>query len=275
LPGNWQFYCQPMVRLRTRARKINQLDFLIAGTQKGGTSALHYHLDQHPQITMAHSEEAHKVDHPRRHFFDDEKRFSGDISYDILHEDVKVKPGSRITGSCTPIYTYWRPAMQRIRDYNPEIKLIILFRNPADRAFSHWNMYRDRKQEDLGFLDAIREEKKRLRAVLPLQLRRHSYLDRGFYSEQIERVFRFFPREQVLIIKFEEFRRHGPEVVNEVFRFLGVAPLDSVKNRQQNRIRYERHMSRQERKYLVDLYRDDIRRVEELLGWDCSDWKQV
>lgn len=260
---------------RRRIKKIERLDFLIAGTQKGGTSALHYHLDQHPQITMAHSEEAHMVDHPRRHFFDDETRFSDEVSYDILHEDVRMKPGSRIVGSCTPIYTYWRPAMKRIRDYHPGIKLIVLLRDPADRAFSHWNMYRDRKQEDLGFLEAIREEKNRLRAFLPLQQRRHSYLDRGFYFEQIERVFQFFPREQVRVIKFEEFRRQTEEVVNDVFRFLGVAPLTTVRNREQNRIRYERRMTSEERQYLVDIYRPDISRLEELLGWDCSDWKQV
>jgi hypothetical protein len=261
---------------RRRTKKIERLDFLIAGTQKGGTSALHYHLDQHPQITMAHSEEAHLVDHPRRHFFDDETRFSsGEVSYDILHEDVRVKPGSRIIGSCTPIYTYWRPAMKRIHDYHPGIKLIILLRNPADRAFSHWNMYRDRKQEDLGFLEAIREEKNRLRAVLPLQQRRHSYLDRGFYFEQIERVFQFFPQEQVRVIKFEEFRRRTEEMVNDVFRFLGVEPLATVRNREQNRIRYDRRMTPEERQFLVDTYRPDVSRLEELLGWDCSDWKQV
>jgi hypothetical protein len=136
-------------------------------------------------------------------------------------------------------------------------------------------MYRDRHQEDLGFLEAIREEKNRLRAVLPLQLRRHSYLDRGFYFEQMERVFRFFPREQVKVIKFEDFRRRTPQVVNDVFRFLGVKPLGNVRNREQNRIRYERRMSQEERQYLVELYRADICRLEALLGWDCSDWKRI
>src|SRR4051794_2675724 len=106
--------------------KIERLDFIIAGTQKGGTSALHYHLDQHPNITMAHSEEAHMIDHPRRHFFDDEERFADHVDYDILHEDIKLKPKSIITGSCTPIYTYWKPAMERIKNYHPGIKLIIL-----------------------------------------------------------------------------------------------------------------------------------------------------
>jgi hypothetical protein len=259
---------------RPKSTRIERLDFIVAGTQKGGTSALHYHLDQHPNITMAHGEEAHMIDHPRRHFFDDEKRFAeGNVNYDILHEGIKAKRRSLVTGSVTPIYTYWKPAMERIRDYHAGIKLIVLLRNPADRAFSHWNMYRERKQEDLGFLEAIAEEPNRMRAAHPFQARRTSYLDRGFYAEQIERVFRYFPREQVQVIKFEEFRKRTGEIVTETFAFLGVPPLATVRNREQNRIPYERKMTDEERRFLYQAYRDDISRLEKLLGWDCSDWK--
>ena len=259
---------------QSRRGKIDRLDFIIAGVQKGGTSALHYHLDQHPQITMAHSEEAHMIDHPRRHFFDDEERFAGKVEYDILHEGIRFKRQSLVTGSCTPIYTYWRPAMERMRDYHPGIKLIILLRNPIDRAFSHWNMYRERKQESLGFLEAIAEEPNRIRAALPLQPRRTSYLDRGFYHEQMERVFRFFPREQVHVVKFDDFRNDTAEVVNKVFAFLGVTALPRIQNRQQNRIAYDRKMTADERHYLQDLYETDIARLEKLLNWDCSAWRQ-
>src|ERR1700731_2390580 len=69
---------------RSKAQRIERLDFIIAGTQKGGTSALHYHLDQHPDVTMAHPEEAHMIDHPRRHFFDDEKRYAADNFVEML-----------------------------------------------------------------------------------------------------------------------------------------------------------------------------------------------
>ena len=260
---------------RPKRKRIERLDFIIAGTQKGGTSALHYHLDQHPNITMAHSEEAHMIDHPRRHFFDDEERFAGEVRYEILNEGIRLKRQSHVVGSCTPIYTYWKPAIERIRDYYPGIKLIILLRNPIDRAFSHWNMYRERNQEALGFLEAIAEEKNRIREALPFQPRRTSYLDRGFYFEQIKRVFTFFPREQVRVIKFEEFRERTPEMANEIFTFLEVKPLTKVKNREQNRIPYERKITPEERKYLYGLYREDVARLEKLLNWDCSDWKEV
>ena len=260
---------------KPKRSKIGRLDFIIAGTQKGGTSALHYHLDQHPNITMAHSEEAHMIEHPRRHFFDDEARFASgqEVSYDILHEDVMLKPKSLLTGSCTPIYTYWKPAMERIHNYHPGIKLIVLLRNPIDRAFSQWNMNWDRQRETLDFLEAVAAEMKEREELPSSQSRRRSYVDRGYYFEQIERVFRFFPRNQVRVIKFEEFRRKTGEVVNDVFRFLGVTPLEKIKNREQNRIVYERRITAKERSYLYDLYKDDIARLERLLSWDCSDWK--
>jgi hypothetical protein len=135
-------------------------------------------------------------------------------------------------------------------------------------------MYRERKQEDLGFLEAIAEEPKRIRAALPFQPRRTSYLDRGFYFEQMERVFRFFPRHQVHVIKFDDFRKNTPDVVNKVFAFLGLRSLSKVKNRQQNRIPYERPITAEERVYLYEAYKADIAQLEQLLSWDCSNWKE-
>jgi hypothetical protein len=253
---------------------ISKLDFIIAGTQKSGTSVLTYYLNQHPAIAMAHKEEAHMIIQPRRHFFDNEKMFASDnINYDLLHHDVPVTAQTLVSGTCTPVYTYWKPAMQRIHDYNPSIKLIILLRNPIDRAFSHWNMQRDRKLDSLDFLDAVKQEENRAREAYPLQLRKFSYVERGFYSEQMERVFRFFPREQVLVIKFDDLRRDYRTVTDRIFTFLGVPPFPRLKNREENIINYARPMTQSERHDLYSMFRDDIAKLEQLLGWDCSDWK--
>lgn len=257
-------------------KKIDRLDFIIAGVQKGGTSALHYFFEQHPNITMAHSEEAHMVKHPHRHFFDDEKRFANPpVDHDFLHRGIRFKRDTLVTGSCTPIYTYWRPAMARIHEYHPGIKLIVLLRNPMDRAFSHWNMERDRKHEALGFMEAVAAEKERIQQALPLQPRATSYVDRGFYAEQMERVFRYFPREQVLVIKFDDFRSKWRETLDAAFRFIGVEPLSGIENKEQNQIQYVRRMTPEERRHLYAIYESDIARLETLLGWDCSDWKSV
>jgi hypothetical protein len=249
---------------------------MIAGTQKSGTSVLNYYLNQHPAIAVAHRKEAHMIDHPRRHFFDNETLFgSGNVSYDILHDDVPVTRKTMVCGSCTPVYTYWKPAMQRIRDYNSSIKLIILLRNPIDRAFSHWNMQRDRNLESLDFLDAVEAEEERARKAYPLQLRKHSYVDRGFYSEQMERVFRLFPREQVLVIKFDDLRKDYRAAVNQAFDFLNVPPLKKLKNREENVINYARRMTQSERETLSSIFEDEIAKLETLLEWDCSDWKPM
>jgi hypothetical protein len=100
-------------------------------------------------------------------------------------------------------------------------------------------------------------------------------VDRGFYAEQIERVFRYFAREQVEVIKFEDFRREPRQTLNAVCNFLGIEPLQTVSNVETGSTPYARKMTGSERQYLVDLYKSDIDRLEKLLGWDCSDWKKV
>ena len=253
-----------------------KLDFIIAGAQKAGTTALADLIESHPKIKMPHKDELHRTIQPARHFFDDEERFAQtDIDYTPLQRGCVRKRKSTLLGSCTPIYIYWRTAMERIWNYNSKIKLLVLLRNPADRAFSHWNMQRDRGLESLDFLAAVQEEKNRAREAMPFQLRKFSYVDRGLYAEQIDRVFRYFPREQVEVIKFEQFRRDARKTLDAVCNFIGVEPLQNLNNVETGSTPYARKMTRSERQYLVDLYKSDIDRLEKLLGWDCSDWKKV
>jgi hypothetical protein len=253
-----------------------KLDFIIAGVQKAGTTALSDLLKRHPKIKMPHQDELHRTVQPARHFFDDEERFAQtEIDYTPLQRGCVRKDDSILKGSCTPIYTFWRPAMERIWNYNNKIKLLILLRNPADRAFSHWNMQRDRGLEDLDFLAAVQEEKNRAREALPFQLRKFSYVGRGFYAEQIERVFRYFPRNQVRVIKFEDFRRNARNTLDAVCDFLSVEALKNLNNVETGSTPYARKMTESERQYLVDLFQSDIKRLEKLLSWDCSDWKKV
>lgn len=261
---------------KSKRQPTDKLDFIIAGAQKAGTSALADCLESHPKIKMPHKDELHRTVQPARHFFDDEDRFAkSEIDYAPLQRGCIWKRESTLLGSCTPICIYWKTAMERIRNYNDKIKLLILLRNPADRAFSHWNMQRERNLESLDFMDAVREEKRRAQKALPLQLRKFSYVDRGFYAGQIERVFHYFPREQVEVIKFENFRREPRGTLEEVCAFLGIEPLQNLNNEESNSTPYARTMTRSEREVLVDLYKADIERLEKLLGWDCSDWKKM
>jgi hypothetical protein len=251
---------------RSKRHKVDRLDFILAGAQKSGTTALHYFLSKHPDIALG--------DRQEMHFFDNEEIFSRPADYELLHQNFPPVPASTRAGECTPIYIYWKPAMERIWKYNPKIKLLIILRNPVDRAFAHWNMQRFKGREPLDFLDAVREEKDRANEAAPLQSRRYSYVDRGFYGAQLERVFNFFPSEQVKTIKFEEFGDKKDETLDAIFQFLGVKPVISPRDKDRNIVPYEREMTARERKQLYAIFAEDIAKLEQMLCWDCRDWKR-
>jgi hypothetical protein len=246
-------------------RPIQKLDFLVAGAQKSGTTALNYYLKRHPRIALPVKKELH--------FFDDDELFAGgNVSYKPLYEMFRpARPGS-IAGENTPIYLYWRPALPRIRGYNAAMKFIVILRNPIERAFSQWNMQRTRGIEPCDFLDAVAAEPGRIAESAPKQLRKFSYVDRGRYAEQLERAFRLFPRERFLVIKYEEFRARQREMVEAVFRFLGLSPA-RFRAVEAHDIPYARKIRDEERAAVREILQSDIGQLETLLGWDCSDWR--
>ena len=254
-----------MTMFRTKRRKIDRLDFILAGAQKSGTTALHYSLSRHPDIAMGDQQEIH--------FFDDDALFVSEPDYEQLHKHYPLLAPSTLAGDCTPSYIYHEPAAERIWKYNPEIKLLIILRSAVDRAFAHWNMQRYRGREPLDFFDAVREEKTRVAGAPAAEARRFAYVNRGFYGQQLARLFNFFPREQVKVVKFEEFKEKQRETLNSIFSFLGLEPLRSLRSKDRNVVPYERAMNWEERVFLYNLFAQDIANVERMLGWNCSDWK--
>jgi Sulfotransferase domain len=254
-----------MTMWRPNARKIHRLDFVLAGAQKSGTTALHYFLSKHPKITMGDQQEIH--------FFDNDALFVSGVGYEELHKHYPPLGHSTIAGDCTPSYIYHEPAAERIWKYNPKTRLLILLRNPVERAFAHWNMQRFRRREPLDFFDAVREEKARIAGAPPGEARRFAYVDRGFYVQQLQRVFKFFPRDQVKAVKFEDFKEKQRETLASIFSFLGLEPLRSVRSKDRNIVPYERAMNWEEKVFLYSLFEKDIAKLEQLLGWDCTNWK--
>lgn len=115
--------------MRTRTDAI---DFVIAGTQKGGTTALDRYLRKQPGIAMASRKEIH--------FFDDEENFQiQPVDYTTYYANFVARSPARLRGESTPIYMYWKAVAPRMARYNPALKVIIVLRNPITRAFSHWN----------------------------------------------------------------------------------------------------------------------------------------
>ena len=251
-----------------RNRNVRIVNFVIAGTQKGGTSSLNIYLREHPGLCMA--------DRKETHFFDDEDLFAKrKIPYSKYHSLFSPAAPFKLAGEATPIYMYWQDAPRRIWEYNPDMKIIILLRNPIERAYSHWNMERLRNADSLSFWDAIKNEPDRCRAALPYQHRVYSYIDRGFYAEQIRRIWRFFPKHQVLIMKSEHLKHEPNAALREVCEFLEVEEPATVEVKSVHSRPYARGMSDREREYLRSVFRNEIRNIESLLGWDCDDWLAV
>lgn len=242
-----------------------KVSFLIAGTQKGGTTALHEHFREHPQVCMAKRKEVH--------FFDKERFFKhGTPDYSIYHSRFRPRSPDLLLGEATPSYMYWQPAARRIWEYNPEMKFIISLRNPILRAFSHWNMERARGKEPLSFWDALLMEPERRQRALPLQDGKHSYIARGFYHEQLERLWAYFPKAQTHILRQDDLDSAPTRALNEVCAFLGIAPLATVREHTGFSTPYVSSMSPREWRYLAELFEPDIRSLEMALNWDCSDW---
>ncbi|OQX65300.1 MAG: sulfotransferase [Deltaproteobacteria bacterium] len=260
-----------MNRLRRRiSNRLGQhndrvVDFVICGTQKGGTSALDSYLRDHPEICMANKKEVH--------FFDNESFFAhGKADYYRYHSSFSPKASHRVVGEATPIYMYWHDAPRRMWEYNPNMKLVVVLRNPIERAYSHWNMERSRNAESLPFWDAIRNEQKRCREALPYQHRVYSYVDRGHYLEQLRRLWRYFSKDNVLVLKNEYLKDQPNEALNKVCNFLEVDNFKDINARNVHSRPYSSKMSHKEREYLRVVFEHEIKGIERELGWDCSNW---
>lgn len=198
----------------SRKTADERVAFLIAGVQKGGTTALFDYLGEEPGVSLSRVKETH--------FFDDEGQRWAAPDYGAYHAQFAPFDG-RPRGEATPIYLYWPGSLERIATYNGAMKLIIVLRDPVERAWSHWRMEFARGVETAPFGWCVREGRQRLFAAEPWGFHREfSYVERGFYGEQVQRLFGLFPKEQVLILRSDDLRaRPGPALAS-VRSFLGL-----------------------------------------------------
>ena len=244
---------------------LDRVSFLVAGAQKSGTSALDAYLREHPELCLPLRKELH--------FFDNDRMFAAEpVDYASYHAHFAPRPPQRLLGEVTPAYLYWPTAAERIARYNPAMRFVLVLRNPVTRAFSHWNMSRQLGREPLAFLEALRAEPER-RRNLPLErAKRFTYVERGFYARQLKRLWSHFPPEQTLAFRSEALFDRPDDVLSRIATFLAIAPFAPLAHKTVHARDYETGMSEQERRLLLDAYADDLRELERLLGWDCSDW---
>ncbi len=209
-------------------------NFLVVGAAKSGTSSLDRYLGQHPDVYMPRKKEAHYFSIPD---FPETFRGPGDdgmnketirsqAAYEALFAGAD---GRTAIGESSVFYLYYPGTAERIRRWNPDMLVVMLLRNPVDRAYSaYMHLIRDGR-ETLSFADSMaQEEARRSGDFEPMWL----YRELGLYHDQVKRYFDEFPREQVKVVLYDDFSRDTRGAVADVFRFLGVPPDVSIDTEQ-------------------------------------------
>lgn len=200
-----------------------RIDFIIVGAQKAGTTALHEYLTIDPNYAMPAIKELH--------FFDNDALDWRAPCYDRYHAKFDWERPA-IRGEATPIYMYWPRSLERIAAYRSDIRLVVMLRDPVDRAWSHWRMETARGVEERSFSWCIREGRQRLMAAEPWGVHREfSYVERGFYGEQMARLLDLFPREQVLVFTANALQAKPGATLDQLNGFLGAPPRGDVEHR--------------------------------------------
>jgi exonuclease VII large subunit len=255
--------------------KIGALpDFVIIGAQRCGTSSLYRVLTQHPDIERPAKKEIHYFDRP-------EQFKKGTEWYRLCFSPPKWKDGRKtITGEATPMYLFDPLVPERMAQVIPQARLIVLLRNPVDRAYSHYHhntrlghvtrTFEEGVEEELArLLDEENEASKHERQPnVASNDRPPNLLARGIYVDQLLRWRRFFSDEQMLVLKSEDFFKHTTDTLKLVQDFLNLPhhKLDRLPRRTK-KYDYE-SMDPATRRRLEDYFEPHNQRLYEYLGVD-------
>jgi hypothetical protein len=224
---------------RFSARRRVLPNFLILGAQKCGTTSLFSELAEHPSVLPALTKEVHYFDRcPERTVDWYRAHFPRRARVDEMSRDLG-RLG--ITGEASPFYLFDPGCAPRIHALLPDAKLIVLLRNPVDRAYSHYQHARRRGWETLDFESALDAEPDRLAAEAAVSTagrcyrgsahRRFSYAARGRYADQIARYLDHYPRSSLLVLESEDYAREPARVYAEAIEFLGLEPVTLSRQR--------------------------------------------
>jgi hypothetical protein len=238
---------------------LSQLvDLVVIGVQKAGTTALFDYLADHPGFAPSRVKETH--------FFDDERQDWACPDYEAYHRHFDPAAVG-VRAEATPIYVYWPNSLERLKAYNPQARLVLMLRDPVARAWSHWRMETARGAETQPFAWCIRQGRARLFASQPWGFHRdYSYVERGFYGEQVEHLLQLFPREQVLILTDEELRVDPDASLARVSAFAGASAPPPMRPRQVHVGSDLGALDPGDAAYLRELYRRDAERLADLVG---------
>lgn len=217
-------------------------NFIIIGAGKCGTTSLYEYINQHPDVCMSEPKEPC--------FFDSQQHDRG-LEY-YWNKYFKGWAGQKAIGEATPSYLPAPFASERIKNALPDAKLIAILRNPIDRSYSGWWMMFSSGREKISFEDAICQNIERIEAGITFEgeegksrwygfmsnlycyekglSKYRTYLDHGYYAQQLKRYIALFPKTQIKVILFEDLCRDPQAIAQDIWSFIGVDPKHVLKD---------------------------------------------
>ncbi|MCP5028575.1 MAG: sulfotransferase domain-containing protein [Actinomycetia bacterium] len=239
--------------------------FLVIGGQRCGTTSLFRYIAQHPGVVRSTLDKG-------IHYFD--TNYTRSVDWYRAH--FPRHDGKGLAFEASPYYLFHPFAPARIAGLVPDVKLIVVLRDPVDRAISHHNHEKSRGFEDLDALAAIDEEPRRMAGEIEKMAadpgyvsfahQHHSYVGRGRYADQLERYRVLFPPDQLLVLDSDQLNREPEAAVRLVTDFLALHPLEGATYDKWNEYQYDRG-DEELRARLAGAFADSDARLPDLLGW--------
>lgn len=216
-------------------------NFFIVGAAKSGTTSLYYYLKQHPEIYMSPIKEPNyfakdinvdqfREDYKRETFIDTKKYFSKSkleelhLAFITNFEDYlqlfREVTNEKAIGECSNSYLYSKVAAKEIKKLIPNAKIIMILRNPVERAYSHYLMnLKEGRTSEKDFIKEVLADFNKSYKGWGIS---HLYIELGLYYEQVKRYLELFPRQNIKIILYEDFKNYPEKILKEIFEFLNV-----------------------------------------------------
>ncbi|MDC0205082.1 sulfotransferase domain-containing protein [Nitrosopumilus sp.] len=233
----YQFFKRHYYGITAKSRVLP--DFLIIGSVRSGTTSLYYDICQHPSIEKAAYDEIG--------YFDDNYHLGENwyrSFFPTKNKMQKIKQNTRkaITGEDTPFYIWNEIASKRIKKDLPGVKLIVILRNPVERAYSNYFLGVREGNEINNFDQAIKEDIKLIENKTPEKLENYdykrSYIAKGFYAKQLKKWLKNFQKDQIYIISTEELEKNPKVVLNNIFQFLKLSDFSINQINQYKKSKY-------------------------------------
>jgi Sulfotransferase domain len=197
--------------------------FFIAGAAKAGTSALHQLLEKHPCVAMSSVKEPNYfswdlIEQQGLYYHAEEVRSAEE------YEKLFRKEAGLLRGESSVSYLFYPQVPQRLFDYNPQAKIIVLLREPVARAESHYGM-----DHALGLVDSTLEQVWKNSSDHPKTgLHFQQYFELGLYAKQLQRYYALFPKEQLLVLLHKDLREKRSETIAQLLTFLNLPPFPLI-----------------------------------------------